>query len=270
MSDRPRAEEGLEKEAQIVQESGAKTLAAGEPRSLAEEVDTLSMVLGESKHSIYIRGLIDRLMSGTEQLERPLKPWEPEKLNAAHINMVMLKAAGFKNVEIAEILGFGRDQGRISVIICHPGSQKLLRALIPLTVGRAIDVKTRMTSYASQMLERLYDIGMASSDEKVVTRIGFGLLDRAGFGAVKEVKNTHEYKGPASQIKALAKALSDSKRVDEVVDANYSIRPLPERGEEPEQQLRLPTPSSHAAESTGPAPTSIPSQATDEPREDVA
>jgi hypothetical protein len=233
----PRIEDALEKETNV--SPVATSPSAGEPSSIQagppseqEQVDTLALVLGESRHSIYIQGLIKRLMDGSEPIEEDQKKYyHVDKFNAAHINMIMLKAAGFKNVEICDIIGLDkRNQGAVSTIIRHPYGQKLLQAMIPLTVGRAVDVKTRMTSYASQMLERLYDVGMNTKDEQVATRIGFGLLDRAGFGAVKQVSNTHKFSGPAESIRRLADALSESQQVKEVVAGNYTIRSLPEGG----------------------------------------
>ena len=175
-----------------------------------------------------LQEMIQRILEGSEPLDRPLHPWEPKRFNAAHVNIILMRAAGFKPGELAEMLGF--DRSRISVILKHPYANRLLALLLPLAAKSAMNTRARLDTYASRMLDRVYQVGIESEDEQVVTRIGFGLIDRSSFAPTRqaEIHHKHTLSAPAASITRLSAALDESRELDRQITPDYTILPAGE------------------------------------------
>lgn len=199
------------------------------PESLALEKIALDEQLMASVEDPGLRDLIQSILRGEEPLDRPLHPWEPKKFNAAHINVILMRAAGFKPGELAEMLGY--DRSRISVILGHPYAVRLLAFILPMAAKSALNTRARLDSYASRMLDKVYQIGLDTDDEQVATRIGFGLIDRSSYAPTRfaEVHHKHTLSAPAASINRLTDALAESQSF--AIDAEYQVISAPPVGD---------------------------------------
>jgi predicted transcriptional regulator len=206
-----------------------------------------------------VRELINRCLEGTEPYGRELKTWEQDKFNSRHVNMVMLRAAGFKGGEIAQAMG--ATQAMVSWTLNHPYGRKIIHALMTARGTRVLDIRTKLDQYADQILDQIFELTCNSSDLETVSKVGFGLLDRAGYGATQKVQ--HDVKpaeGAASEstLSRVASALEASAMVNAVIMPAYIPKPPPEdslgRGEVGSSAESAPR-GSGALPASGPGPT---------------
>lgn len=167
-----------------------------------------------------IQALIARCMEGTEPYERELKPWEMQKFSPMNVTTILLISAGFRQKQAAEILGI--EQHRVSVTVNHPYGRKLLHALMHRQSGRVLDIRTRMETFAGDILDKMYKDAMQSEDLKIVSSIGFAMLDRAGYAPTQNIKvdsrsvNVSATTDPAT-LSRIANALDESNSVDRYI-----------------------------------------------------
>lgn len=181
------------------------------------------------------KGLIERLLDGSEPYGRDLKSWEPQKFTPQHINICVFRSIGLKGAEIARMMEM--DQSRISVILGHPYGVKLVRALVPRQAVKVLDIRTKMELYADDLLERLHDKGMNEEDTSKLTAVTFGLLDRSGFGIKQEPsRGGSALGGDPSVLRRIAGALEGSKEIDAVVMPNFQPKPPPDDGSLPQDR----------------------------------
>lgn len=166
------------------------------------------------------RALIERCMEGTEPYERELKSWEMQRFSPVNVTTILLMSAGFRQKQVAEILGI--EQHRVSVTANHPYGRKLLHALMHRQSGRVLDIRTRMETYASDMLDKMYADAMKSADLKTTASIGFAMLDRAGYAPQQNINvksqsvNVSATTDPAT-LSRIANALEESNSVDRFI-----------------------------------------------------
>lgn len=162
--------------------------------------------------------------SGDLPLDRPLKEWEPEKLNDHHMMILFMRAAGLPNRRIAEITG--RTEGNISIIVNHPYAQFLLTKMVAHAAEQAIDIETKIRAAAPEALNTALDI-MRDKTEKgaVRARTAFELLDRAGFGSVQKKEVKKEVTIHTDAATQLAAALRESSEITDI--AYVQVREVP-------------------------------------------
>src|SRR5690349_18898461 len=94
-------EDKLEPELQIAPEpaagKSASTLREGEDAALMDA--TLTSALSPE-----VQALIGRMLDGTEPQEQGRRVYQVKKFSPQHVNIVLLRLAGFKPKEVAEIL----------------------------------------------------------------------------------------------------------------------------------------------------------------------
>jgi predicted XRE-type DNA-binding protein len=167
-----------------------------------------------------IQALIARCMEGTEPYERELKSWEMQKFSPMNVTTILMMSAGFRQKQVAEILGI--EQHRISVTVNHPYGRKLLHALMHRQSGRVLDIRTRMETFAGDILDKMYKDAMQSEDLKIVSSIGFAMLDRAGYAPAQNINvnsksvNVSATTDPAT-LSRIANALEESNSVDRFI-----------------------------------------------------
>jgi hypothetical protein len=169
-----------------------------------------------------IEDLFDAALAGFLPRSRELKPWEPDKLNARHLQIINMKAAGISNTKIAEILGVG--EGNVSIVVNHPDSQYLLARIIAYAAENVADIRVRLEASAALAHEKLNEILLTSKKEESVIKVGFGFLDRAGYGAVQktESKITNEIHMAKEDASLIHQAIRESSSIEE---ANYVMLP---------------------------------------------
>ncbi len=160
------------------------------------------------------------VMSGAVDRGRSLKYWENLRLKPVHMQMLLMKAAGFKGRAIAEKLGY--DEGRVSVIVNHPDAMYLLSHLVSFQAETLLDVNARIQAHAGEALDAALML-LRNGKEEVREKVAFKLLDRAGYGAVKKVELTAKFEMPAAQATALTAALRESDEVEEMEEGDFQI-----------------------------------------------
>jgi len=122
-------EDRLEKETSLNMSVSAQAEASDEELAKrAEETSGLLDFSEDENGSLppEVSELIRRCLDGTEPAEGK-KPWHQDKFSARHVNVCMLRAAGFKNGEIASAMG--ANPATISWTLSHPYGKKIIHAL---------------------------------------------------------------------------------------------------------------------------------------------
>ena len=183
----------------------------------AEMLDPLlSTISGQPEARRSIEDLFQSALEGTLPRSRALKPWEPEKLSSQHLQVLLLRAAGMKQRRIAALLEL--DEQNVSIIVNHPDSQLILSRMLAHAAENVIDVQAKMKLAAPQIVDRLMDIALFSPKTELAAKVGFGLLDRAGYGAAKKIEAKTEshiiVDGPQAGL--LADAIRESNTIEDV------------------------------------------------------
>ncbi len=160
------------------------------------------------------------VMEGAVARGRSLKYWENLRLKPVHMQMLLMKAAGFKGRAIAEKLGY--DEARVSVIVNHPDSMYLLSHLVSFQAETLLDVNARIHAHSGEALDTALML-LRNGKEEIREKVAFKLLDRAGYGAVKKVEATHKFEMPAAQASALTAALRESDEVEDMEYADFQV-----------------------------------------------
>lgn len=115
-----------------------------------------------------IEALITKALSGMLPRARALKSYEPDKLNARHISVIMLRAIGYRQNRIAELTGY--EPAVVSVVLGHPDSKLILAAILSEGARQTIDVSKTIRSHAPSMLKVVKDVAL-NDDEKTPNRL---------------------------------------------------------------------------------------------------
>lgn len=170
--------------------------------------------------------LVLEAMRGDMRLTRPLKPWEPQKLNPTHIQMIFDRSMGFKNHELAE--KYDMDAARVSVIIGHPFAERIMGAIFATLSERVADPIERMRGHAHEMVDiKLGLVRDTATPRFLKDKIASDWLDRVGYGARKQLEIT-DRRAPAVPFEAmgrLAEALVEARKAP-VVDYQRYMRNL--------------------------------------------
>ena len=203
-------------------------LPAGAPVNAAEQ---------EQEHPVFavarrpqVAALIERILKGEEpwkpRTDLPPNSYQIQRYTSQHVHMVLLRVAGFRKEEIAEMCRVSRAVVRYTLE--HPLSQKLMATMFPQVVDQTLDMRNKLARLSDAMVGRLATIALSTPDEALATKITFGLLDRTGFGPAQKITASVEDKrlsAPAAAVSRLSAALEGSKRVDSILDANYRFKP---------------------------------------------
>lgn len=223
-------EERLVQETQIVEPE--RLLTKHEIRretAVAQGEFITSESVEESSLAPEVQELIARCMDGSEPYGRELKSNEAQKFNSIHIQIVMLRVAGFKQNEIAQMLSLGHMT--VHITLKHPYGRKIMLALMPGSATRVLDIRTRMEMMASDLMDECFSLAMKSQDLKEVKDVTFGFLDRAGYNPVNKtagVVGTPREFADAVSTTRLASALEESNFVDSTVMPSWRPPAPPE------------------------------------------
>lgn len=177
-----------------------------------------------------VADLIKRCLDGTEPIEGlgSDKYWVATKFSARHVNIVMLRVAGFKNIEIAQAMG--TTPVTVCSIVNHPYGRKIINAMLAARGTRVLDIRTKLDYYADEILDHIYDLTAKSADLDVVSKVGFGLLDRAGYSVTHKVAHQAPLAASASEstLSRLASALEESGSIEAHILPVYVPKGPPE------------------------------------------
>ena len=176
-----------------------------------------------------VQALVQRCMEGTEPYDRELKYWEPKAFSPINVMSVMLAAAGFRAVQIAQIQGI--EQQRISVILRHPYGRKILHAMMNRQGSRVLDIKTRLEEYASDLLDKVAGLALHAEqqDLELVSKVTFGLLDRAGYGTTQKIESKSTSVSVAATehtLQRFTQAMEESQSIDRDIMPSW-VPPAP-------------------------------------------
>lgn len=199
---------------------------------MAATVEETLDALDVSRLSPEIQGLIHRCMDGSEP-HGPLAQYHVLKFSPMHVNIAVLRAAGFKGTEIAQITGATKQV--VYTTLTHPYAKALRAALVPSNSARVIDIRTRIDEYAGELLDKVFGMALVSDSMEDVTKVTFGLLDRGGYapkaaGAPGEVRDASGRGAvvPESTMSRLLSALEGSESIESQVMPTWVPRRPPE------------------------------------------
>ena len=155
------------------------------------------------------------VLSGEVARGRDRKYWENLQLKPQHMQMLIMKAAGFTNNYIAEALDY--TPARVSVILNHPDAQVALAALVSYQAEELLDVRARIKAHAGEALNVKLDL-MRNSKSDAVRNVAAGdILAAAGYGAVNKSVNLNanvQARLEPEEAADLKSALRESMEVD--------------------------------------------------------
>ncbi len=151
------------------------------------------------------------IMDGSVTRGRSLKYWENLRLKPRHMQMLLMKAAGYTNNQIADRMEM--TPSRVSIIVNHPDAAYLLSHLVSFQAENLLDIKARIQAHAGEALDTALFL-MRTSKPEVRERVAFRLLDRAGYGAVQRSEVSHKVEMPAAQAANLIAAMQESAEVE--------------------------------------------------------
>lgn len=179
--------------------------------------------------------LVVQAMKGAMPLTRPLKPWEPQKLNPTHIQMIFDRAMGMKNHELQD--KYEIDGSRVSVILGHPFAERILGAIFATLSERVTDPIERMRGYAHEMIDIKVDIARDKTTPKALKNaIASDWLDRIGYGARRQLEITTP-QAPSVESEnygRLAEALREAKNAQVISYTRFVRNSSKKEGEEDE------------------------------------
>lgn len=165
-----------------------------------------------------LAALLGDALTGDLARGRSLKYWENLKLKPQHIQILIMKAAGYNNRMIAKQMGL--TESRVSILVNHPDSLTILSRLVSFQAENLLDIKARIQAHAGEALDTALYLMRNSENQAVRAKAAFSLLDRAGYGAVQKVEATHRLEMPAEQARDLTKVLAEAREVE---DADWEI-----------------------------------------------
>jgi transcriptional regulator len=146
-----------------------------------------------------------------------LKYYAPDVFDSRHIQVAKLCAAGMKNSEIAEMMGY--TEARVSVIRNDPRAQEIIRETRRHITDKIDDVALRLEQLSGEALDKVVDIMRYSADENAAQRSAFSILYRAGYGKIDKRIEAHGAISP----EAAEKLFLASESARNIVDADYTI-----------------------------------------------
>lgn len=164
-----------------------------------------------------IEKLFALALEGKLPRSRPLKPWEPQKLNERHIVMITMRAGGLHQRQIAHAID--DTEARVSIVLNHPDAELLLAKLQAMKAMEPSSIEMRLAALSEPALgtlERLFDDSSEVSDLKRAP-MAFKLLELNGHGAKKKVEHSHshELRAAPEQLDRLTTALRESRSIEQ-------------------------------------------------------
>ena len=114
------------------------------------------------------------------------KAWSPEKWGPRHRLTVALWVGGDKQKEIMKKLG--ASQSFVTNTLSDPRAVYEMEQLAARVADRVVDTSLRIKLYSNEALDEIMEELRTSRNEKVRQTAAFGILDRAGYTAIRDVK----------------------------------------------------------------------------------
>ncbi len=95
----------------------------------------------------------------------------------------LLAASGMKNVEIAEVLRISPQS--VSNTINDPRAKDVIIQAQQHASENVLDLNQRLKETAAEAYEAVVEVMRNSEDERLRAKVGFGLLDRAGYTPIQ-------------------------------------------------------------------------------------
>jgi len=114
------------------------------------------------------------------------KSWSPEKWSPRHRLIVALHLGGYKGTEICKRLKI--TAAHVSVVLNDPRAVYEIERMSSTIADRTLDTALRIKLYSNEALDEIVEELRTSRNEKVRQTAAFGLLDRAGYTPVRDVR----------------------------------------------------------------------------------
>lgn len=218
-------------------EDGRKDVGEGTPGPLLLNPSALA----EARRQLNLQRLhqtIEKAMEGQLHRDRPLKELEVQKLSPVHVNMALDRAAGYSISEIGERYEY--QPAYVSFLMNHPDMQYIIRTVLSMASDKLTDVNERIKALSQEALDVKVAILRESKNEVLKEKVANDLLDRAGYGARKQIdinsQGSPRLVMQAQAATSLTTALEESKQIA-TIDYRTFLRS--QGGEVASQHLQL-------------------------------
>lgn len=165
--------------------------------------------LDDSVFAPEVQRVIRAAMEGTLPLSGPLRTGQTSRLSPRHVQMILMRVAGFQVKEVAE--AFGVTPTCVSLVTHHPHARTIASAVLTRRGPEVIDIRSRYEQMSEKAIRRLEGIlDDPAAAHKDVRAVAFGILDRAGYGEVQQSKVEHSVTITDEAAKHLGSVLKES------------------------------------------------------------
>ena len=167
--------------------------------------------------------LIQKAISGQLRPHRPLLPHQPDKLNAEHIQMIMMKAAGIPQGQIASVMQY--TEAWVSTVLGHPVAKQVLAQVLAFAAQEIVDIPKRIKGMAPRMLDVIEEVTFdPKSKPELRSSNAFKMLEAAGYGAEQQHnhKHQHEVSIPKEQMGSFLAAMKESQQGKDISHLTYA------------------------------------------------
>lgn len=156
------------------------------------------------------------------------KYWQPEVWSPRHALVARMHGAGLSNEEIALATGF--TEGYVSRIICDDRAKPFAIEAVGRVADMAADLNTRLKLHATEALDEIVStLRNPLVKPELRVKVGFGLLDRAGYTPVQR----HTIVAPTELPPDLAGAVLETTTEMKTIRQNVRYTaPIPEEKSE--------------------------------------
>lgn len=139
------------------------------------------------------------------------------------VQMVMMRAAGYKQAEIAR--QFGISPYTVSQMLTNPDAKALLSVVVSHAAEHVLEIGERIVGHAGEMLDHIVSTVRTTKSDAIRVNSAFRLLEMAGHGAIerKQVETVVKVEGP--QVSQLLTALNEAYSEDDgqEVQGKYEV-----------------------------------------------
>lgn len=183
-----------------------------EPEDQAGEGDAVALEYMRARQE-HLNMMITRALTGELGRHRPLKYWENLRLRPIHLQIIMMRAAGFKIKAIASAVEL--SDVRVRQVCNHPDALTLISLLVSHAAEDLLDIKTRIKAHAGEALDTVVQVMRNSKNDGLRSQNAFKLLEMAGYGAVEKKEVEHSLKMEKEVGERLFGALAEASDYEE-------------------------------------------------------
>lgn len=143
-------------------------------------------------------------------------PFAASELDPTHMQMLVLRAAGLRPGQIAEITGY--SPSRVSVVLNDPRAKAMIHRMAGDNIRQQlVDARELIQSYVGEAIETVAELMRDAESEPVRLGAAKDILDRGGFKP-KEVVSNESVSIANEDARRILEALREARQPEPALD----------------------------------------------------